>query len=259
LGATYIDYIIADECVLPESHRIFYNEKVVYLPNCYQANDHKKKIGSHIFSRLECGLPEVGFVFCCFNKSYKITPDTFDCWIRILKQVVGSVLWPFDFNLSAPRNLKRRIENKGINPDRLVFSKPLPLPDHLARLAVADLCLDTLPYNAHTTASDALWVGLPILTQIGTTFAARVAASLLNAIGLPELVTSTEQAFEALAVELANNPDKLKDLRQMLSSRRYSAPLFDTQLFTHNIEKAYCAMNDRFQTGLPPDHIRVFQ
>src|SRR5215475_9552329 len=207
LGATYMDYIIADEHVIPENNKVFYNEKVVYLPNSYQANDQKKKISSRVFSRAECGLPKMGFVFCCFNNSYKITPDIFDCWVRILKRVEGSVLWLLESNVTAAQNLRMEAKGRGINPERLVFAKHFPLPDHLARLALADLCLDTLPYNAHTTASDALWVGLPLLTQIGETFAGRVGSSLLNAIDMPELVTTTEQAYEA-PIELASNSAK---------------------------------------------------
>src|SRR5262249_17328438 len=176
LGATYMDYIIADKHVIPEKNKVFYSEKVVYLPNCYQANDQKKKIGPRVLTRRECGLPEADFIFCCFNNSYKITSTIFDCWARILKRVERSVLWLFESNAIACRNLNMEAKVRGINPERLVFAKPLPLADHLARLCLADLCLDTLPYNAHTTASDALWVGLPVLTQIGETFAGRVAA-----------------------------------------------------------------------------------
>jgi protein O-GlcNAc transferase len=259
LGAPYIDYIIADKHVIPEKNQVFYNEKIVYLPNCYQANDQKKKIGPRLFTRGECGLPKASFVFCCFNNSYKITPTTFDCWIRILKRVEGSVLWLFESNVIACRNLKTEAKGRGINPERLVFAKPLPLAEHLARLCLADLCLDTLPYNAHTTASDALWTGLPMVTQIGETFAGRVAASLLNAIELPELVTPSKHAYEALAVELATNPDKLADVKRKLFNRRFSTALFDTRLFTRNIERAYLAMNDRRRRGLPPDHIYVLQ
>jgi len=257
LGATYMDYIIADEHVIPENNKVFYNEKVVYLPNSYQANDQKKKISSRVFSRAECGLPKMGFVFCCFNNSYKITPDIFDCWVRILKRVEGSVLWLLESNVTAAQNLRMEAKGRGINPERLVFAKHFPLPDHLARLALADLCLDTLPYNAHTTASDALWVGLPLLTQIGETFAGRVGSSLLNAIDMPELVTTTEQAYEALAIELASNSAKLRDLKRKLFNRRFSTALFDTRLFTRHIEKAFSAMSDRFQKGLSPDHIWV--
>jgi protein O-GlcNAc transferase len=167
------------------------------------------------------------------------------------------VLWLLESNVTAAQNLRMEAKDRGINPERLVFAKPLPLPDHLARLALADLFLDTLPSNAHTTASDALWVGLPVMTQIGETFAGRVGSSLLNAIDIPELVTTTEQAYEALAVELASNSDKLRDVKRKLVNRRFSTALFDTRLFTRHIEKAYSAMIDRFQKGLSPDHIWV--
>jgi len=259
LGATYMDYIIADKHVIPDKNKAFYNEKVVYLPNCYQANDQKKKIGTQAFSRHECGLPEAVFVFCCFNNSYKITPSIFDCWVRILKRVEGSVLWLLETNVIASQNLKAEAKVRDINPERLVFAKPLPLAEHLARHSLADLCLDTLPCNAHTTASDALWAGLPVVTQIGETFAGRVASSLLNAMELTELVTPSEDAYEALAVELATNRDKLEDVKRKLFNRRFSTALFDTRLFTRHIEKAYLAMADRCRRGLSPDHIYVSQ
>jgi len=259
LGASYIDYIIADRHVIPSSDVEFYTEKVVYLPNCYQANDRKTEIGTHIFSRAECGLPEEGFVFCCFNNNYKIVPETFSCWMRILNRVDGSVLWLLENNVSAALNLREEADVRGINPKRLVFAKPIALANHLARHRLADLFLDTLPYNAHTTASDALWAGLPVLTQVGEAFAGRVAASLLNAIGLAELITSTPQAYEDLAVELALSPEKLPHIKQKLADNRLTTPLFDTRLFTRHIEAAYTAMYERYQAGLPPDHIYVPQ
>jgi protein O-GlcNAc transferase len=257
LGASYIDYIIADRHVIPPSHVEFYTEKVIYLPNCYQANDRKRKIGTHIFNRAECGLPEEGFVFCCFNNNYKIMPDTFSRWMRILSRVDGSVLWLLEDNGSAAWNLRRQASASGINPNRLVFAKRIAVSDHLARHSLADLFLDTLPYNAHTTASDALWAALPVLTQIGGTFAGRVAASLLNGIGLAELITSTPQAYEDLAIELALSPDKLAYIKQKLGDNRLTTPLFDTRLFTRHIEAAYTAMFERHKAGLPPDHIYV--
>jgi predicted O-linked N-acetylglucosamine transferase (SPINDLY family) len=237
----------------------FYTEKIVYLPNCYQANDRKTEIGTHIFSRAECGLPEEGFVFCCFNNNYKIVPETFSCWMRILNRVDGSVLWLLENNVIAALNLREEADARGINPKRLVFAKPIALANHLARHRLADLFLDTLPYNAHTTASDALWAGLPVLTQVGEAFAGRVAASLLNAIGLAELITSTPQAYEDLAVELALSPEKLAHIKHKLADNRLTTPLFDTRLFTRHIEAAYTAMYERYEAGLPPDHIYVPQ
>jgi protein O-GlcNAc transferase len=259
LGADYMDYIVADRCVIPENRKVFYREKVVYLPNCYQANDRKKKIGPRNFSRQECGLPEKGFVFCCFNNNYKITPETFDCWMRILLKVDDSVVWLIEDNRSASINLKKEAATRGVSPDRLVFAERIPLEDHLARHWLADLFLDTLPCNAHTTASDALWTGLPVLTQLGETFTGRVAASLLNTVGLPELITKTQEDYERLAIALATDRNKLALIKARLAQNRLTTPLFNTQLFTRHIEHAYELMYERHQKGLPPDHIYVPQ
>jgi predicted O-linked N-acetylglucosamine transferase (SPINDLY family) len=259
LGAKYIDYIVADRHVIPENHKLFYKEKVVYLPNCYQANDQKKVVGSHVFNRRDWSLPDKGFVFCCFNNNYKIVPEIFNRWMQILLKVDDSILWLIEDNQSAANNLKKEAARRGVDAERLVFAKRTPMQHHLARHRLADLFLDTLPYNAHTTASDALWSGLPVLTQIGETFAGRVAASLLTAIGLPELITKTPQAYVDLAVELATNPEKLAGIRSTLVGNRLSTPLFNTQLFTGHIEAAYKAMYERHQLGLPPTHIYVSQ
>ena len=256
-GAEYIDYLIADPTVIPPSSQKYFSEKIVYLPNSYQANDRKRRIADKMFTRAEVGLPEEAFVFCCFNNSYKITPEVFDCWMRILRQVDGSVLWLLEDNAKAASNLRQEAENRGVHPERLIFAKRMPRPDHLARHRLADLFLDTLPYNAQATASDALWAGLPVLTRIGETFAGRVAASLLNAIGLTELIASTPQAYEALAIELATNAEKLAALKRKLANNRLTTPLFDTGLFTKHIEAAYTAMYERYQAGLAPDHIVV--
>jgi len=257
LGASYIDYIIADRHVIPEDHKPFYNEKVVYLPNCYQANDSERKIAAGAPNRLECGLPASSFVFCCFNNCYKILPDMFDRWMRVLSQINGSVLWLLATTQGTMSNLCREAAARNIDPRRLVFAKHVPLADHLARHALADLFLDTLPCNAHTTASDALWAGLPILTCSGGAFSGRVAASLLNAIELPELVTTTLEDYERTAVELAANPEKLALVKAKLASNRSIAPLFDTKLFTKQLETAYQVMVDRYRAGLEPDHIDV--
>src|SRR5262245_11812045 len=257
MGANYIDYIIADGTLVPQSHQQDYSEKIAYLPDSYQVNDTKRAISEKVFSREEMGLPRDGFVFCCFNNSYKILPDLFDCWMRIIEKVQGSVFWLLETNETATRHLRMEAKTKGIDPERLVFAKKLPAPEHLARHRLADLFLDTLPYNAHTTASDALWAGLPVLTQIGEAFAGRVAASLLNAIGLKELITTTVHDYEALAIELATNPEKLATVRVKLANNRLSTPLFDTKSFTGQIETAYRAMYQRHQAGLPPDHIFV--
>jgi protein O-GlcNAc transferase len=257
MGADYIDYLLADRIVVPASHKTLYAEKIVYLANSYQMNDSKRPISGKSFARAELGLPDAGFVFCCFNNNFKIFPDVFECWMRLLKRREESVLWLLEDNAGAAANLRKEARARGVDPDRLVFAKRTALPEHLARHRAADLFLDTLPYNAHTTASDALWAGVPVLTQIGDTFAGRVAASLLHAVGLPELITETRDAYEQRAIDLATRPAELSRLREKLAQTRLSvsAPLFDTQLSTRHLERAYVAMYDRYQARLPPDHI----
>ena len=257
MGAPYIDYLVADPIVIPESQREFYSEKLVILPNSYQVNDAKRSIADRAFTRTELGLPAMGFVFCCFNNNYKVTPRIFECWMRILKQVDGSVLWLLEDNAKAASNLKKEAVARGVHAERLVFAKRMPLPDHLARHCLADLFLDTLPCNAHTTASDALWAGLPVLTCLGETFAGRVAASLLNAIGLSELITTTLEAYEPMAIELATHPEKLAIIKRKLAENRLTTALFDTKLFTKHIEAAYTAMYERHRGGLPFDHVII--
>lgn len=254
MGAEYMDYLIADSTLIPESHQNDYAEKIVYLPNSYQSNDTKRFIADKHFIRAELGLPQTGFAFCCFNNNYKITPDTFDSWMRILKQVEGSVLWLFEDNAKAASNLRKEAKLRGVNSERLVFAWRMPLPEHLARHRLADLFLDTLPYNGHTTTSDALWAGL---TGIGETFVGRVAASLLNAIHLPELITSTPKSYEAAAIELAAHPDKLTAIKRKLADNRLTTPLFDIRLFIRHIEAAYTGMYDHHQSGLAPKHFYV--
>jgi predicted O-linked N-acetylglucosamine transferase (SPINDLY family) len=257
MGSDYIDYIIADKTLIPLDTQSSYTEKVVYLPNSYQVNDRKRAISEKQFTRQELGLPEDSFVFCCFNNNFKILPATFTSWMRILKSVEGSVLWLFQDNPWAVENLKKEAEKQGVDAQRLVFADRLPVSEHLARHRQADLFLDTLPYNAHTTTSDALWSGLPVLTLMGQSFASRVAASLLNAIGLPELVTKTQEEYEALAIELAIAPQKLADIKLKLAKNRLTTPLFDTPLFTKNIEAAYIKMYERYHDDLEPDHITI--
>jgi protein O-GlcNAc transferase len=217
----------------------------------------KRRIADKTFTRAATGLPPQGFVFCCFNNNHKITPAMFDCWMRILKQVNGSALWLLEDNATAGCNLRQEAERRGVGGDRIVFAGRAPHAEHLSRQRLADLFLDTLPYNAHTTASDALWAGVPVLTCTGEAFAGRVAASLLNAINLPELVTSALQAYEALAVELATHPARLGEIRRKLAANRLTAPLFDTPLFVRHIEAAYTSMCERYWADLPPDHIQV--
>ena len=255
IGADYIDYLIADSVVIPDESRQHYSEKIVRLPHCYQTNDTKRLISDKQFTREELGLPKEGFVFCCFNNSYKILPQTFDVWMKILHAVKDSVLWLIEDNPEANQNLRKEAQVRGIDPARIIFAKRLPLPDHLARHRCADLFLDTLPYNAHTTASDALWAGLPVITLTGSSFPGRVATSLLRSIDLPGLVTSSSTAYENLAIELANNPEKLGQIKLQLDRNRLTAPLFDAPLFTKNMEAAYAAMHQRNLAGLPPEHI----
>ncbi|NTW51246.1 MAG: tetratricopeptide repeat protein [Chlorobiaceae bacterium] len=255
MGAGYIDYIIADHTLIPEGFQQFYTEKAVYLPGSYQANDSTRRIADRVFTREEEGLPPTGFVFCCFNNNYKITPAVFDSWMRILERVEGAVLWLYEDNPKAAGNLRKEAVRRGVDAGRLIFARRMPLAEHLARHRLADLFLDTLPYNAHTTASDALWAGLPLLTQIGESFAGRVAASLLNAIGLPELITSSPEAYEALAIELATRPEKLAAIKLKLDANRLTAPLFDSDRFVGNFEAAYEKMYERYQLDLPPAHI----
>jgi protein O-GlcNAc transferase len=257
LGASYIDYIVADRTLIPPESQPLYAEKVVYLPNSYQVNDRKRQISQRQWSRAELGLPPAGFVFCSFNSAYKITPATFDGWMRILKAVEHSVLWLMESDERASANLRNAAAERGVSPARLVFARPMQLADHLARYRAADLFLDNLPCNAHTTASDALWAGLPVLTCTGEAFAARVAASLLQALGLPELITATRAQYEQAAVELATNPDRLGDLRDRVFRNRFTAPLFDTELYARHLEDAYVQIYERSQAGLAPDHINV--
>jgi predicted O-linked N-acetylglucosamine transferase (SPINDLY family) len=203
-------------------------------------------------------LPENGFVFCCFNNAYKLNPRVFRSWMTILGSVSDSVLWLSDMHADARLNLREEAIRSGIDPDRLVFAKRIASPsEHLARHQLADLFLDTLPYNAHTTASDALWAGLPVLTRIGNAFAGRVAASLLNAIGLPELITHSAEEYETLAIKLALNPGELKAIKEKLAGNRLTSPLFDTPLYTKHLEAAYQAMYQRYQAGLPPHDIEI--
>lgn len=239
LGAPFIDYLIADPVLIPPQHQEYYAEKIIYLPDSYQANDSRKIISERVFTRSELGLPEKGFVFCCFNNNYKITPDVFDIWMRLLNQVEGSVLWLLESNSGARSNLEKNAEARGVAKDRLVFAPWMGLSEHLARHRQADLFLDTFYYNAHTTASDALWASLPVLTRLGDAFAGRVAASLLHAVGLPEMVMPDAQAYEQMALQLATHPQQLQEIREKLAENRLGSPLFDTLRFTRNLERAY--------------------
>jgi predicted O-linked N-acetylglucosamine transferase (SPINDLY family) len=257
LGAPYMDYILADRVVIPQEERCHYDEQVVYLPHSYQVNDRKRAIADDVPSRASLGLPPDAFVFCNFNQSYKITPDVFDRWMRILRSVEGSVLWLLHSAPPFQANLSRAARQHGVAPERLVFAASLRLDRHLARLKQADLFLDTLPYNAHTTASDALWVGLPLLTCRGTAFPGRVAASLLGAVGLPELITESLGDYEARAIALARDPGAMAELKEKLAGNRLVFPLFDTDLFRKNLEMAYTTIWRSWKGGNPPKGFAV--
>jgi predicted O-linked N-acetylglucosamine transferase (SPINDLY family) len=256
-GASFIDYIIGDRWVTPLDQADTFTEKIVLMPESFQANDGQRQLESDTPSRIALGLPESGFVFCSLNKTYKITPMMFDIWMRLLSQVPGSVLWLFAEAEAAAVNLRAEAQSRGIDPNRLIFAKPAPYQQYLAQYRQADLFLDTLPFNAGTTASDALWAGLPVLTQLGQTFAGRMAASLLDAVKLPELITRSDEEYEQLARKLATEPALLRGYRKRLAANLLTASLFDTKRFTHHLETAYQTMWQRHEQGLIPDHIVV--
>jgi predicted O-linked N-acetylglucosamine transferase (SPINDLY family) len=257
IGAKYFDYIIADPILIPIENQKYYSEKIVYLPNSYQPNDRKRLVANKVFTKSELGLPEKSFVFCCFNNTAKIMPVTFDGWMRILNATKNSVLWLLLDNCKARLNLKKEMQVKGIDSNRLIFAESMSFSEHLARLKAADLFLDTFPYNAHTAASDALWTELPLLTYMGKSFHSRVAASLLNAIELPELITTTQEQYEATAIELANNSGKLKAIKNKLKRNRLTTALFDTPRLTRHIEIAYKQMYECYQADLSPNNIFI--
>lgn len=252
MGADFIDYILADRVTIPDGHAGWYAEKIVHLPGSYQANDRTRRIAAGAPSRQEAGLPARGFVFCSFNSGYKITPAVFDVWMRLLARVPDGVLWLLRGNEAAEANLRREAAARGIAPDRLVFARHAPVEEHLARQRLADLFLDTLPCNAHTTASDALWAGLPVLTCLGGAFAGRVAASLLHAAGLPELAAASLDEYEALALKLAHDPAALAALKEKLARNRDTTPLFDTDRQVRHIESAYATMAEFSRRGEKP-------
>src|SRR5712691_5657277 len=252
MGVDFIDYLLADRVVLPFDQQDHYSEKIVHIPDCYWVNDSKRRVVDEVPSRHAVGLPDDGFVFCCFNNSYKLTPPLFDVWMRLLRQVEGSVLLLLQTGDAAVRNLCNEAQARGVDPARLVFAPKMEISRHLARHRLADLFLDNLPVNAHTAASDALWVGLPVLTCPGHSFIGRVAASLLHAVGLPELVTASLDEYEALALRLARDREALRAIRQRLEANRGTTPLFDTDRLRRHIEAAYGTMCDILQRGEAP-------
>ena len=269
-GGNFIDYIIADKIVIPKKESKFFSEKIIYLPNSYQVNNNTQEISDKKFSRKDFGLParnafsiadaggpEKGFIFASFNQAYKISSETFTSWMRILKAVPGSVLWLYEKMALASENLKKEAKKAGVDPDRLIFAGNLPKEEHLARIKLADLSLDTFTYNGHTTTSDCLWAGVPVVTLKGNHFASRVSASLLTAIGLPELITHSPEEYEKLAIDLASSPKKLATIHESLILNRESCPLFDTKKFTTNLEKAYQLIWNNYLSGKNPQHIVV--
>jgi predicted O-linked N-acetylglucosamine transferase (SPINDLY family) len=256
MGADYMDYLIGDRTVIPRSHQAYYAEKIIYLPDSFMPFDSKYAIADRTFTREEFGLPSEGFVFCCFNNSYKLTPEVFDGWMRVLSRTERSVIWLSQDNATAAGNLLKEASRRGVDPGRLIFADRMPsLPEHVARLRIADLFMDTFPYNAHATALDALWAGLPVLTRAGQGFASRVAASLLHTIGLPELITDSISQYEDLAVALAADPARLAQLRAKLSKQRLTSALFDTERYTRNLEAAYQQIHARYHSGAAPIHV----
>ena len=257
MAAPFIDYLVADPTLITQDDLEHYSEKVIWLPDTYQVNDRTRKISDKVFTRAECGLPEKGFVFCCFNNNYKILPATFAIWMRLLERVPGSVLWLFEDNPTASKNLRQEAQARGVDPSRLVFAPRWPLAEHLARHRLADLFIDTWPYNAHTTASDALWAGLPLVTRSGKSFASRVAASLLKAVALEELITDSDDAYEALAIKLAQHPQDLQVVKEKLAANRLTHPLFDSERFTRHLEQAYVQVMQRHWAGQDPEHLKI--
>jgi predicted O-linked N-acetylglucosamine transferase (SPINDLY family) len=257
LGAHHMDYLVADRMLVPPGAERFYRERLILMPDSYQVNDSRRAPVGGSLSREQVRLPESGFVFCCFNNNYKITPDAFGSWMRILQRTPGSVLWLLEDNPSAARALRREAQARGVSPERLVFAPRVGQREHLERHAAADLVLDTFPCNAHTTASDALWAGTPLLTRRGEGFASRVAASLLAAVGLAELITTSPQDYEEAAVRIALDAALSASLKERLVANRARAPLFDTHRFTRRLEAAYVAAFARQLAGEAPDHLDI--
>lgn len=256
-GASFMDYIIADRVVIPPEHQQYFSEKVVYLPHCYQVTDPDPNVDQTPMERTDCGLPENGVVFCSFSTDYKIEPRVFDMWMRILNRVPDSVLWLLVRSPEAQVNLRRAAAYMGVDSRRLIFAKALQKDKHLARLKLADLALDTLTVNGHTTASDALWAGVPLITCQGTHFASRVAASIIQSVGLPELVVDCMEEYERLAARLANSPEQLQALKRKLAGHKSTHPLFDVQRFARHLEYAYHNMWQRFAKNLPTESFEV--
>ncbi|SVB28826.1 uncharacterized protein METZ01_LOCUS181680, partial [marine metagenome] len=257
MGAEFIDYIIADDILIPDGNEQFYSEKIVYMPHCYQVSDNSRTLPQKDITRTTLGLPETGFIFCCFNTNYKITHHEFNIWMRLLDKVEDSVLWLLQSNKWSEKNLKRRAMDRGIDPARLIFAQSCEYSEYLVRLTIADLYLDTFTFNAGAIANDALWCGLPVLTRQGQGYVARMASSLLTAIDLPELITTNEDDYEIRALELASNSEKLDSIKARMTFNKNKTPLFDTERFTKNIESAYTQIYAKYFAGENPESIHV--
>jgi len=257
MGTLLMDYIIADEVVIPPESRKYYTEKIAYL-DCLMPHDDQLKVSDRKFTRSELDLPEEGFVFCGFNNNYKITSQVWGQWMDILKGVPQSVLWLSYRNDPTSNNLRKEAQARGVDPARIIFARRMDdVGEHMARLKCADLFLDTYPYNAHTTATAALWAGLPVLTRTGESFASRVAASLLSTCQIPELIVRTPEEYQALAIDLGNKPQKIADLKKRLSSYREKNPLFNSEKYTRKLENLFCQMYERSQSGLIPENLKL--
>ena len=257
LGSKNIDYIVADQFLIPENSQKYYSEKIIYLPHSYQVRDSSQKISEKKFTKKDLGLPENSFVFCCFNRHYKINPEIFYIWIKVLKKINKSVLWLLEDNIKTSENLKKEAIKNGINPERIIFAKRIPIEEHLSRHSCADLFIDTYPYGAHTTCSDSLWANLPVVTLIGETFASRVAGSVLNSINMQELITHTKEEYENLIINLATNLEKLNHIKNKLSLNKLTEPLFDTKLYTKNIESSYVKIYENHFNNIPIENIEL--
>ena len=256
-GADFMDYIVADRHIIPPENQKYFNEKILYLPNTYMPTDNDRELSNRHMTRRDMGLPEDAFVFCCFNNNYKITSSEFDIWMRLLNKIEGSILWLRQSNQWSELNIKKEAQRRKVDPERVVFAGSVPVAEHLARQRLADLFIDTFSFNAHTTATEALWTGLPVVTKMGQGFAARVAGSLLNSVGLPELITKNEHDYEMLILELATNQSKLSKIRKKLAANLLEQPLFDTEQYTKHIEDGYQQAYQNYFEGNPPKTITV--
>jgi predicted O-linked N-acetylglucosamine transferase (SPINDLY family) len=256
MGSTYFDYLLADQTIVPQDLQHYYSEKIIYL-NSYQINDAKRPAAQVLFTKSDLGLPNQDFIYCCFNNNYKFNPIVFNSWMNILLSTTDSVLLLYSESHSVSNNLKKEAVAKGVSPDRLIFAPRVGRPEYFARYLCCDLFLDTFPYNAGTTASDALWSGLPVLTYLGQSFPSRMAGSLLNAIEMPELIAHSIEEYESKAIDLATHPEMLQALKTKLLHNKSRTALFDSKSFTTNLESAFEKIMTRHSSGLPPDHIDV--